>query len=59
MNPITYLKETISELKLVRWPSARDTTKLTGIVIILSVFVGIYIGVLDYTFTNLLSLILK
>jgi len=59
MNPITYLKETISELRLVRWPTWSETTRLTGIVIALSIFVAIYIGALDYSFTHLLSFIIK
>ena len=59
MNPVTYLKETISELKLVRWPSARQTLNLTGIVIGLSIFVGIYIGALDFSFTKIMAFIFK
>jgi preprotein translocase subunit SecE len=56
MNVVTYLKETVSELKLVRWPTRQETINLTLIVIAISVFVGAYVGGLDFVFTNLLKL---
>jgi preprotein translocase subunit SecE len=59
MNVLTYLKETIGELKLVRWPTRQETINLTIIVVAISVFVGIYIGALDYLFTNTLRFITK
>ena len=59
MKPIAYLKDTITELKLVRWPTRQETINLTVIVIAISVFVGLYIGGLDYMFTSLLKLITK
>jgi preprotein translocase subunit SecE len=57
MNLVTYLNETISELKLVRWPTRRETINLTLIVIAISVVVGAYVGGLDFIFTNILKLI--
>lgn len=59
MNPVSYLRDTLSELKQVRWPSRQDTTRLTGIVIFISLLVGAYIGGLDLAFTKLLSYIFK
>ena len=59
MNVITYVRETISELKLVRWPTRQETVNLTLIVIAISVIVAFYIGGLDFTFTNLLKLVTK
>lgn len=59
MNPITYLRETIDEMKRVSWPTRQQTTKLTVIVIAISVIVAFYVGGLDFTFTNLLKLIIK
>jgi preprotein translocase SecE subunit len=59
MNPISYLKDTIAELKLVRWPTQQETVRLTAIVIGISVLVGVYVGALDFSFTSLLSTILK
>lgn len=59
MNAVSYLRETISELKLVRWPTRDQTIKLTVIVIVISLLMGAYIGSLDLTFTKTLSLIIK
>jgi len=57
MNVVTYLHDTVSELKLVRWPTRRETINLTLIVIAISVIVGAYVGGLDFLFTNVLKLI--
>jgi preprotein translocase SecE subunit len=57
MNLITYFQDTLSELKLVRWPTRRETINLTVIVIGISVVVGSYVGGLDYLFTNLLKFV--
>lgn len=59
MNPVTYLKETISELRAVRWPTRQETVKLTIIVLGLSAVVGLYVGGLDLVFTQTLSFIFK
>ena len=59
MNPISYLRQTISELKLVHWPSRAATIQLTLVVIAISIAVGAYVGGLDYTFTSLLKLVIK
>ncbi len=57
MNLVTYLKDTVAELKLVRWPTRRETVNLTLIVIFISVVVGAYVGGLDFIFTNILKLV--
>ncbi len=55
MSFTTYIKETIAELKLVRWPTRKETLNLTVIVIAISVLVGAYVGGLDFVFANLLK----
>jgi preprotein translocase subunit SecE len=55
MSVISYIKETIAELKLVRWPTKKETLNLTIIVIAISVLVGAYVGGLDFLFTNILK----
>jgi len=59
MNPITYLRDTVSELKQISWPTREQTLKLTLIVIAVSILVALYIGALDYTFTSLLAKLVK
>lgn len=58
-NPVAYLKDTVAELKAVKWPTAKATAKLTGIVIAISLLVGAYVGGLDLAFTSLLKEVLK
>ncbi|MDO8487835.1 MAG: preprotein translocase subunit SecE [bacterium] len=59
MQPISFLRDTWAELKLVRWPNRATTIKLTVIVIAISVLVGAYVGGLDYLFTSILKLVVK
>jgi preprotein translocase subunit SecE len=55
MSVISYIKETVAELKLVRWPTKKETLNLTVIVIAISILVGAYVGGLDFLFTNILK----
>jgi preprotein translocase subunit SecE len=59
MNVLTYLKEVKAELTKVSWPTREEAIKLTAIILISSLFVGLYVGGLDVLFTNLLGLFLK
>ncbi len=56
MNPVTYLREVRTELAKVVWPSRDQVVRLSLIVILVSVIVGGYVGILDYAFTKILSL---
>ena len=59
IKPITFLKEVRSELKRVTWPTKNEAIRLTSVVILVSILVGIYIGALDYLFTKIMELLLK
>lgn len=52
-NPLTYIKESRSELGKVTWPSRKETIRLTLVVSVASVLVGIYIAGLDALFAML------
>jgi preprotein translocase subunit SecE len=58
-SPIKYLLETRDELKKVVWPKRAEVVRLTGVVIIISVAVGAYVGGLDFVFTKLMGNLLK
>ncbi|MFA6272967.1 MAG: preprotein translocase subunit SecE [Candidatus Paceibacterota bacterium] len=51
MKIVEYIKETRSEMKHVSWPTRRQTTAFTAIVIAISVFVAVLLGFFDYLFT--------
>lgn len=52
-----FLKEARQEIKKVNWPSRKETTRYTFFVILISLIVALYLGLLDYMFTNILKLI--
>jgi preprotein translocase subunit SecE len=54
-----YFQEVLAELKKVTWPTREQTIEKTSLVIVVSVLVGAYIGVLDYIYTQLTALIVK
>lgn len=58
-NPVVFLKEVKSELLKVNWPTKDEVIKLTVIVIVVSVAIGLYIGGLDLVFTKLTDFLIK
>ena len=53
-----YFKGSFREMKKVVWPSKKQTTTYTLIVISMSIGVAVFFGVLDYTFNIVLSWII-
>lgn len=58
-NIIRFIKQSISEFKKIEWPTKKQTIRLTGLVIGVSVIVSLYVSGLDYVFTEAIKLILK
>ena len=56
---IAYFRSSIEELKRVSWPSRAKTTRLTVYVIIISVAVAAYLGLLDYIFLRVTEIFIK
>ena len=50
-----FINDTVSELKKVVWPSRREATNLTTIVIIFSVVMGLILGLMDYIYAWLIN----
>ena len=59
MNLIQYLKETRAELRHVSWPSRRETTVFTAVVIAVSLATALYLGFFDYLFSLALLLFIS
>jgi preprotein translocase subunit SecE len=53
-----FIGEIISELRKVTWPSRRDTVRLTIMVILVCGVVGLFLGALDYGFSELVAKLL-
>lgn len=54
-----FFQESWQELARVNWPSHQETIQLTLAVIIISLGVAVFLGILDTVFTYLLKIILK
>ncbi|MCD6528039.1 preprotein translocase subunit SecE [bacterium] len=55
---ITFFKEVKIELKKVNWPTKDQTIEYTLIVIGVSIAVAMFLGSLDFLFTNIIRFIL-
>lgn len=53
-----YLKEVRLEFRKVIWPSRRETTTATIVVIVTLVFFVLFIGVFDFVFSQIVRAIL-
>ncbi len=45
-----FFRETTGELRKVNWPTRREATKLTQVVIVVMILFAIFLGGLDYLF---------
>jgi preprotein translocase subunit SecE len=58
LNPVQrYYRETVGELRKVSWPTRREASNLTFIVLIVIISMVLILGSLDFVFSWLLSLI--
>lgn len=58
-TPVSFLRETVEELKKVQWPTRQEVIRLTLVVIIVSVVVGFFIGGIDFIFAKLIEIVIK
>ena len=55
---VRYFRETYFELKKVSWPSRREAVNLTVIVILVTTFLAILLGLIDWVYTLIFGLFL-
>jgi preprotein translocase subunit SecE len=46
-----YFAESYKELRKVNWPTRKETTRLTIVVIVFSLVIAIFLGLLDIVFS--------
>lgn len=56
---IKFVQESIDEFKKVQWPNKKQTIRLTGFVVVVSLVVGLYVSGADYLFQELVATIIK
>ncbi len=54
-----FATDIIEELKKVTWPSRKETVRLTSIVLLISLIIGLYIGIIDVLLTKGLEVLTK
>ncbi len=55
---LNYFRATRGELKHVSWPTQKQTVVFTALVIFISITTALYLGMLDFLFTEGLGYIL-
>jgi preprotein translocase subunit SecE len=58
-NKPNFATDVIDELKKVSWPTRSETIRLTAIVIIVSLIIGLYVGIIDILLAKGLEFITK
>lgn len=54
-----YVRETIGELRKVSWPTRKEATSLTIVVLIVTFTMSALLGLLDFFYSRLMALILS
>lgn len=52
-----FWRETIGELRKVSWPTPKEAWDLTKIVLIVTVFMSMLLGLMDFVFSRLIGLL--
>ena len=50
-----YLKQVKTEVKKINWPTRKQTIRYSLVVVAISAVIAVFLGGLDYTFSNLLK----
>jgi preprotein translocase subunit SecE len=54
-----YIKDSVTELKKVVWPTKKEVIKKTEQVLFISIFVALFLGVVDFVLTKVLENFIK
>jgi len=55
---VSYLKGTRAELRRVNWPDRQEATRLTIIVMAVTLFMAVLLGLMDFIFAKLFGLVI-
>lgn len=53
-----YFRETMGELRKVNWPTWPEAKRLTGLVLLVMLVVGVFLASIDYLSRSLVNLVL-
>ena len=52
---LSFFRDTLAELKKVTWLSRREVAYLSGLVLVVTVVVGLILALIDFGFTELVN----
>jgi len=55
MRLIKYLRDTKGEMKHVSWPTRKQALIYTGLVVVVSIIIAIYLGIFDFVFARIIE----
>jgi preprotein translocase subunit SecE len=55
----TFLSEVWSELKKVHWPTRKETYAATVVVLVVTLIVAVFLGIVDFAISHLVRAILS
>jgi len=55
LTKLSFSKGILEELKKVSWPTKKETIRLTMVVVIISLIIGFYIGIIDVLLVKVLE----
>ena len=56
---VSFFQESREELKRVNWPTMKETVRMTGIVIGMSLLVALFLGLLDFLFIYIIKILIE
>lgn len=54
-----FFNDLVEELKRVTWPTKKETIRLTVVVILISLIIGLYVGIIDILLAKGLETVTK
>jgi preprotein translocase subunit SecE len=54
---VRFYRETVGELRKVTWPTRQEAINLTGIVLLVTFGMALFLGALDYLFSRVFAFI--
>ena len=56
---ITFFQEVAVELRKVHWPSRKESTVATAVVVAITIFMAAYLGLVDFLLTQAVHFVLR
>jgi preprotein translocase subunit SecE len=58
VNSVQFVKEAWQELKKTNWPNRKETLGGTGVVLILVLIIAVFLGLIDFSLSRLVRIVI-